>query len=538
MKILTKEQVNGMNYPGISCYMPTRSLPKGMHDEAVACFLMQDWPGPKELIVYNNDPTIELSCNHPQVKVINEDRNGRSLQELFDVAISHCQYDVLAVWEDDDIRLPNHLSLMYRKMIELGGEAIRPRKYWYLEANEVKEWSGNGPAQSAWVLTKDIVRRVGGYPKTFGNWDYALWELFDKHGKAVVFENTPEETTFMYRWCSDSIHLSGYGLNPKGLDLVAEDQVQYQSSGHHVFGKYEIIPNLKANYSGMARDFIDTLKPKDAPTTTKEIGPLLTIGMASYNNKEDVWWTIQALRMTQDLTDCEILVIDNFGDKSLQEWITVWCPDQVRCVEYKDIRGTTLSRQKIFEEARGKFVLCIDSHVMLDLGVIETLKNWIIDNDGCPDLIQGPMMYDSLKAYVTHLDPVWQASMYGVWGDHILKENLPTDPFEIGMMGLGLFGSFKDQWLGFNEQCIGFGGEEGYIHEKYRQAGRRTLCLPWLTWLHKFHDEKKALPYPNFMEERIRNYILNWKELGLSLDDIKNHFGPEYVQSIIDQGGL
>ena len=39
----------------------------------------------------------------------------------------------------------------------------------------------------------------------------------------------------------------------------------------------------------------------------------LTIGMPSYDNYQEVWFTVQALRMYQDLEDCEILVIDNYG---------------------------------------------------------------------------------------------------------------------------------------------------------------------------------------------------------------------------------
>ena len=41
--------------------------------------------------------------------------------------------------------------------------------------------------------------------------------------------------------------------------------------------------------------------------------PALTIGMATYKDFDGVFFTIQALRMYQDLTDTELLVIDNFA---------------------------------------------------------------------------------------------------------------------------------------------------------------------------------------------------------------------------------
>ena len=69
-----------------------------------------------------------------------------------------------------------------------------------------------------------------------------------------------------------------------------------------------------------------------------------------------------------------------------------------------------------------------------------------------------------------------------------------------------------------------FGGEEGYIHEKFRQAGHRTLCLPFLRWLHRFPRPHGA-PYRLSWEDRIRNYVIGFAELGLPLAEMEKHFG-------------
>ena len=82
------------------------------------------------------------------------------------------------------------------------------------------------------------------------------------------------------------------------------------------------------------------------------------------------------------------------------------------------------------------------------------------------------------------------------------------------MQGMGLFACRKDAWPGFNPLFRGFGAEEGYIHEKVRQGGGRTLCLPFLRWMHRFNRPLGA-PYPNIWEDRIRNYYIGWRELGL-----------------------
>jgi hypothetical protein len=48
----------------------------------------------------------------------------------------------------------------------------------------------------------------------------------------------------------------------------------------------------------------------------------LTIGMAAYNDFGGVYFTLQSLRLYQDLRDTELLVVDNYG-----------CPDTKRLVE-------------------------------------------------------------------------------------------------------------------------------------------------------------------------------------------------------------
>lgn len=109
-------------------------------------------------------------------------------------------------------------------------------------------------------------------------------------------------------------------------------------------------------------------------------------------------------------------------------------------------------------------------------------------------------------------------------------DDVNAEPFDIPAMGLGLFTCRRDAWLGFNEHFRGFGGEEFYIHEKYRQSGRRNLCLPSLRWLHRFM--RSGTGYANRLEDRVRNYIIGHRELKLDLGRLKDHFltftGPQH----------
>ena len=248
--------------------------------------------------------------------------------------------------------------------------------------------------------------------------------------------------------------------------------------------------------------------------------------MPCYDDAEGVYWTVQCLKAYHDLTDCEILIVDNKGeDKNLRDWASYWSNGLVRYEVSNSVVGTAPAKQKVFELARGDYVICIDCHVLLLPHSLDRL--WEGD-----DLIHGVMAYDDLKSYVTHMTPEWSGEMWGVWAPHV--QNLPTEPFEIPMHGGGLFGCRREAWLGFNDKFRGFGGEEGYIHEKYRRMGKRTYCLPFLRWLHRF-DRPNGVPYPLTLDSRIRNYLIGFTELGMDIQPIKDHFKDKFPQQRMDE---
>jgi len=252
-----------------------------------------------------------------------------------------------------------------------------------------------------------------------------------------------------------------------------------------------------------------------------------------------------------------------------------------RYIPYTARGGTSAPRDQVFRHAKGQFTLCVDSHILLDAGALAKLLDWIKSNPNSKDIISGPIMMDSLTNYHTHYDNFWRGEMWGIWGRawycpcgvqllsvhpseqgtavfHILDMNfsvlntcpvcsrdLPTikfagyeqalkqlgwtpadqtdQPFEIPGMGLGLFGMFTDKWPGFNPEARGFGGEELYIHEKVRRAGGRALCLPWLKWGHRF-VRVHGIPYTLSRLNKIRNYVLEFQEMGWDIKPIHDHW--------------
>jgi len=113
--------------------------------------------------------------------------------------------------------------------------------------------------------------------------------------------------------------------------------------------------------------------------------------------------------------------------------------------------------------------------------------------------------------------------MYGTWDVNPAGADPDQPPFEIPMQGLGLFACRREAWPGFNPAFRGFGGEEGYIHEKFRRRGGRALCLPFLRWMHRF-NRPLGTPYANQWEDRVRNYLIGFRELGWDTAPVVDHF--------------
>lgn len=270
--------------------------------------------------------------------------------------------------------------------------------------------------------------------------------------------------------------------------------------------------------------------------TVRAMQPRLTIGMATYDDYDGVYFSIQALRLyhSEVMKDVEIVVLDNNPTgkcaaslKMLEQSI-----ENFRYVPHTEVSGT-VAKYRLFQEAQGDFVLGMDCHVFFHPGSIARLLQYFDDNPETEDLLQGPLVRDDLKTLSTHFEPRWRGGMYGTWGLDQRGCDIDGDPFEIPMQGLGAFACRKAAWPGFNAHFRGFGGEEGYVHEKFRQRGARTLCLPFFRWLHRF-QRPFGVPYRNIWEDRVRNYLIGYSELGQSSEELRAHMSELIGKDKVD----
>lgn len=268
----------------------------------------------------------------------------------------------------------------------------------------------------------------------------------------------------------------------------------------------------------------------------------LSIGMATYDDYHGVYFTIQSLRLYHDICNTEnveFIVVDNnpsgkHGEetkKIVENWV------KGKYIPIKTRQSTSI-RNEIFKHSSGDFTICMDPHVLIVKNGIEELLEYYKDPSTHKDIVSGPMLYDDLKTVSTNFKPVWRDHMYGIWETNHESYNAGK-PFEIPMQGLGCFSCKTENWQGFNENFIGFGGEEGYIHEKFRQAGGRAICLPGFKWLHRF-GRPDGVPYPLCLEDRVFNYFTGWLEIyndpeHQMIKDIYNHFKDKLPSGRIDK---
>ncbi|MBH1938261.1 hypothetical protein I5Q34_29060 [Streptomyces sp. AV19] len=248
----------------------------------------------------------------------------------------------------------------------------------------------------------------------------------------------------------------------------------------------------------------------------------LTVAVAVRDDDHDgAYFTALALRLhhPEAAGRCDLLVVD--GDPDGPGAPALRGLPWLRYATCEQVRGSAL-RDLAVREARTEWVLCVDSGALLAPGALARLLAFADARPGTRDLFQGPLLDEDLRTVRTHRDPVFDGASFGMWGCDPRGTDADAPPFEIGMQDLGLFACRRDAWPGFNPRLRGHGAEEGYLHKKYRAAGARVLCLPFLRWTRRPRD---GSPDPAAI---CRDRLLAWEEAGLAVEPVVDHCREAY----------
>ena len=192
--------------PLVSCYCLTYGRVH-LLEEAVECFLKQDYVGSSELIILNDFSQQQIVYNHPRVKVLNLNERYPTMADKSNAAVHFCQGEVLLPWDDDDIYLPHRIRLSVRGLRE--AEAWRPKRAWSWRADRPLS-IGQNQYHAQWALTRSIMEDVGGYPVTEKGEDTKLRGLLG--GRLVTEDLPPQDFVFIFRWGMGVYHVSVHGM--------------------------------------------------------------------------------------------------------------------------------------------------------------------------------------------------------------------------------------------------------------------------------------------------------------------------------------
>lgn len=245
-----------MNYPLISCKCITYGR-VGLLEESIFSFINQDYPGKKELIIVNDYPLQKLRFDHPDVKIYNLDETFKTIGEKENYAVSLCSGDIIAVWDDDDIAMPNHLMNIAKFFTDDTDLLHWERGVFYNEPNITAITSlGN----SGIVYSKRIWEKVGKHPLENAGYDATFVHSIMRTTKKIVKASPPDnEVSWFYMWGGREYHMSGMGTDTPDRPNVIKRNASYVESerrkGKIPTGEIELQPKWKKDYQKLLKDY-------------------------------------------------------------------------------------------------------------------------------------------------------------------------------------------------------------------------------------------------------------------------------------------
>lgn len=238
--------------------------------------------------------------------------------------------------------------------------------------------------------------------------------------------------------------------------------------------------------------------------------PALTIGVMHHQKLKSLAATIKALRRDHDLADVDLMVIDTKSSKKARRWVR-----RQHNIRYAAIEPGQKSSalDQLFEQARGEVVLVLQDPVRLRHGSLQALDRFFACHPDSNALVHGLTM-SGKRVIATHSDPFWRRNS---WGS---RANKPSPrlgeglPFVIPMQESGVFSCRRSAWPGMPSGWRGYGGEDGFLQERFRREGAQVVCLPGLQW-ERIAQVRPARPYSQQAVQVLRNHLAGAADLDL-----------------------
>lgn len=237
--------------PLISCVCPTFGKTKHLN-EAVESFHRQTYPN-KELIIFNNYPSMDIVYDHPDVRVTNYKEDIYSIGACRNEGNKYAKGEYVCTWDDDDISLPKRLSEQYNnlRVIQKNFSDRFPLMCgttvgaMYSESNVILK-SMKHFMSSTLISRQYLIDNP--YPLV-DNDDQYMWYKMVGEGSCISLNYVD---LYIYRWATDTYHVSGKDLLPK--EQRANMMMWADASG--LPNTFTITPYWERDYEQDVRDFV------------------------------------------------------------------------------------------------------------------------------------------------------------------------------------------------------------------------------------------------------------------------------------------
>jgi len=231
--------------PKVSCLCPTYGRVRAL-EEAIHSFLIQDYQGPKELVVLNDLDRQELVFNHPDVRIINRAERITPLAAKFNATARLATGEIFLVWEDDDIYLPHRISYTVNHLEK--GLFHTPKGY-HEEAPKKIVRSRN-LFHANLGIERSLFWADGGYPPS--DWcgvDTMLFQnLISRHGNFSK-EISDADVFYIYRWGTINDYHASYWANNNASAMAADHVRGRILRGEIPTGIVPLVPHWSYNYT-------------------------------------------------------------------------------------------------------------------------------------------------------------------------------------------------------------------------------------------------------------------------------------------------
>jgi glycosyltransferase involved in cell wall biosynthesis len=226
-------------------------------EESLHSFLIQDYPGEKELVIVNDYPLQKLVFDHPQVRIYNLDKTFETIGEKENFATELCKGETVIQWDDDDIAMPWHLRNVEKYFVE-GSDLLHWERGVFFNNSEISSISGLG--NSGIVFSKKIWRQLGGHPIENAGYDMTFVIKIKTHSQNIILANPLDnEVSWFYMWGGRGYHMSGMGTDTPDRENVIKrhsDHIEsLRKQGKIPTGEVILNPHWDLNYQQLLKEY-------------------------------------------------------------------------------------------------------------------------------------------------------------------------------------------------------------------------------------------------------------------------------------------